>query len=767
MNNLDRLDTILIELRKGNLTVINNDNTRFINEVAVDQLNKADHSQSDLLEVEMVLHISNILYNNTDKNLLPLEDGIFDLVLELYKNHNSNWQVGAEPIHFENSEIQYASQKIVNPVQFVDRDKVFEMLFGHNIIDNMKLQKEDILFNPVAFDIVDYSLSKRVVNMKHNYPKLVGTLDKVKFVLNAQAQEKGVFYDSNVKILERDFFGGHLQSGLLDMNRVFSIVAELKYDGMSIEADVSDEILSARTRGDAVNDVSADVTPILQGYKFPRAAGIVPKDNIFGMKFEAIMTYDNICKYNRARGKSYKNARTAISSIFASSDGYKYRDYITLVPLATSLEIDRLSEIEFLNKYYFTGVDLRYAVITGDYVNVMFQIKKFVEEAEYLRDYMPFLYDGVVLSYIEPDLIDALGRVNAVNKYSIAVKFNPLKKLTVFREYKFTVGQDGSVTPIIYFDPIEFYGGVHDHSTAHSYERFRALGLRVGDIIEAEYVNDVMPYVTKPENSNNDNNPNPLFPFIEVCPSCGNVLKPSKSGKSMLCDNIECPERNVRRIASLVEKLNIKDFAEDSFIKIGKKTLTELLNTKLEEVLFLGDITSQKFIDRMNEIKSKPIEDYRMIGALGFTSIAIEKWKPILNKFTLQELLSMDYNMMKEILVNIKGVGPVTARTISDEFEFFKDDLITVSNMSNIIITKGLKKQGKSIRFTGFRDKALLEQLKAMGHDADDKAGVTKNTDILLVPEAGHKSSKIDKIGENTLIVPVKDFIADMYRYLE
>ena len=214
--------------------------------------------------------------------------------------------------------------------------------------------------------------------------------------------------------------------GLIDMTTPFELIAELKYDGISVEADVTDKILSARSRGDVDNDVAADLSPILAGYKFPFAPP-VPDNEAFGMKFEAIITYMNLDRLAYLRNKSYKNSRNGIIGLFGSSDAYDYRDLITLVPLATSIEgIDRVAEIEFLNKYYNSGEYLRYSILKGTYNEILFQVYKFVKEAETIRNIMPFMYDGVVISYRDPKIIAALGRENSINKYSVAIKFNPL-----------------------------------------------------------------------------------------------------------------------------------------------------------------------------------------------------------------------------------------------------------------------------------------------------------------------------------------------------
>lgn len=757
------LQNIVNDLLNSNLSSLTSENVELINKLAL-QILSSNQLDDYLLDIaEKILHISNILYNNTDKSILPLEDGVYDLLLEAYKKVVPNYQVGAEPVYFKPTD-NNETKELKKIFRVVEEPKNEDFLFKEELSKAPRISRKDML-TPIMHKVDNENISKRIVNTAHSYPKLVGTLDKCKFVLNKQAQDKGVFNDSNVKVLERDFFMKHMEMGILNPNRKFKMALELKYDGISVEADVSDKVLSARTRGDANEGIAADISPILEGYRFKHAEGIVNRNETFGMKFEAIMTYFDLHRYNELKGKDYKNCRTAISGLFSSSDAKQYRDFITLVPLATSIEdIDREVEIEFMNKYYHSGEFLRYTIIEGNYLENLFQIKRFVDEAEYMRSFMPFMYDGVVVSYIEDDLIKALGRVNAVNKYSIAIKFNPLKKITTFRGYTYTIGQDGVITPMIHYDPVEFYGTIHNKSTGHSFERFKTLSLRLGDLIEVEYVNDVMPYVSKPDNSHNANNPNPIIEFIDTCPSCGNKLKVSESGKSVLCDNIECPERNIKRIVSMMQKLNLKDFSEAYISQISKYSLTELLNISVDEISFLGPITSQKFIDRMDEIKTKPIYDYKIVGSLGFDGIAIEKWKLILNNYTLHEILNMDHEILKESLVNIKGIGPITAQIICDQFDFFRTDLETISSMSNVESSKGIK-SGKSIRFTGFRDRDLLNYLNDLGHDATD-GGVTKTTDILLIPYENFTSSKIKKAGPNTLIIPVNEFRANIDRYL-
>lgn len=713
---------------------------------------------SDIESIRNILTISNILYNNTDMGILLLEDGVYDLLLELYKKYDPHFQVGAIPtpsVIIDNDKQISSTKEKINPIIFIPEENE-DMLYYEELTKEKPLTKKDLLFNPLIFM---NEISRRTTNTKHIYPKLVGSLDKCKFVLNKQAENKGVLDDDNVKVLERDFFQKHIMDGIIGPYQQLTMVLELKYDGTSVEAECDTRVRSARSRGDANENIAIDLTPLLGGFNFPHSK----LDQIIGVKFEAIMNYNNLSKYNQLRNYNYRNCRTAINGLVSASDGSQFRDLITLVPLAVEIpdiELNRIEEIEFMNKMFYNGELLRYTVIQGNYMDCLFQIKKFLEEAEFMRSSMPFMYDGIVVSYLDQDIRDRLGRQNAINKYSMAVKFNALKVQTIFTGYTYTVGQDGTITPMIHYQPIEFFGTIHNKSSGHSYQRFQELNLRLGDIIDVEYTNDVMPYVTKPENTHNLNNTimidgeyeitNLPVPFITECPECEMGLSLSESGKTIRCLNPNCKGRVIARVVNMLQKLNLKDFSEESLKQIGKYRLHELLQLTQEEILFLGPTNSQKFIDRMNELKSKPIYDYEIMGALGFTSIAKEKWRKILNKFNLKEFERIIFNFPEE-LKKVKGIGQSTINVLVDEIQYFKDDIEYILENLMIITSKGTEM--KTVRFTGFRNKELVDKLNEMGFDADDNAGVNKNTNILLVPYDGYKSPKVKKAGPDTIIL--------------
>lgn len=743
----------------------------------------------DPYEVEIVgdiLHISNLIYNNTDRSILVLEDGVYDLLLQKYKGYNPNYQVGAEPVQFGSfgeTIVEDAPQQ-VQLFQQIDYGSK-PMLFKDEIdISNT--------YRRANFGGEDIKDTKRLRNTSHNYPQLVGTLDKAKFTLNQEAVERGAWDNPNVVIFERDFLGKHIQEGIVNPNDI-TLVCELKYDGISVEADVTDEVISARTRGDTGMDKATDLTSVFQGYPFMEAKEYAKKVGPieqFGMKFEAIVDNFALQELDRKHGIRYVSSRNAVIGLTSRSDARKYAHYITLVPLQTSLSFDgetkvdttskinrmnRIEEIEFMNKFYANGIYMSYAVVRGNYQTILYQVYQFVKEAEMMRDYIPFKYDGIVVSYVDPVIRTALGRKNSVNQFSIAIKFNTMKKLTKFIGYDYTVGKDGTITPMINYNPVEFFGGINTKSSGHSWKRFMELGLRKGDILQAEFRNDVMVYIEKANVEENMYNPNPMEQFPSVCPECGTPLV--FSDKNAKCINPACPARSLSRVTDMLAKLGFKGFAEESVKKLQLRGFNDLVNNMTEERVIgaLGNAEGQNFMDQLSMFLKEPQFDYIVLGSLGFSSMASTKWKAILQKVSLDELINLDPISLSAILqAKPNRIGPKTIQVVLEERKLFFEDLVAVKNLSNLITGGEMNRNSASkvIRFSGCRDVQLMMELNKLGHDCSE-GSVTKNTNVLLVPFMGFNSTKVSSVvkynakGAFIRVVPIDEFRRNPNAFLQ
>lgn len=764
---IQELNRILQAIIHGQLqSIYTVDTMVMIQREAVRLIDNKYWDNNDLTIAQLILNICNIIYNNSDA-MCPLEDGVYDRLLDVYKIYDKDFQVGAEVVNGINNSGRVAPDSGVHgdiycPIIFAD-PSVKDGLFYNNLSATPPI---DPAIYEQDIDRTVYPKNNRDnLIVPHKYPKLVGTLDKCKFVLMKEAIEAGVAEDPTIVVFERDFLGKQLMQGIINPYQEITLLLELKYDGMSVEADVCDHIISARSRGDTAQDLADDLTPVLAGYKFPYCKPI-PENESFGMKFEAIITKHNLEKLARLKGRPYKNGRNGIVGLMKSIDAYAYRDLITLVPLETSLDIDPITEVEFMNTYYHSGEYLRYAVVKGNYNQVLFQVYRFVKEAEAIRDIMPFMYDGVVVHHIDPNIRRILGRENSVNKYSIAIKFTPKVKDAIFTGYSYTVGQNGTITPMIHYTPVEFYGTIHTKSSGHSFQRFKELDLSIGEMINVSYRNDVMPYVTKPVAANNQFIPTgnkEQFPMY--CPCCGTPLEFTE--RSARCPNVKCSDRVIARLTNMLDKLDFKDFSEAALRSLNVTSFTDFLNIDFDRAkeCLNSELLATKLMDRLNQLKTQPIFDYKIIGSLGFTDIAIETWKKILNVIHINDIINLSVADLYNRLINIRGIGQATTNVIIVERRDFLEDLQTITRMGNVICTFHLDKP-KTIRFSGVRDKDLEQQLQSMGYDANGNASVTKSTNILLIPEVGYMSEKMKKAGDNTQVIQIDEFKKHMDYYL-
>ena len=741
---MDILTEVYNRLLSGDCTIYDNE-VAYMNNIANSIINSRIINQSNVEEVLILLKISNVLYNNNANGYLPLDDNIYDALIVLCKNNNIKYPIGAPPVHFKNINNQLEletnsvqSKEMKTVIKFVpDKDKM--LYFDRLASDVTPSMEEDFI---IHHD--NKVVQKRSRNVSHNY-NMCGTLDKCKYTLSTEARKDGRFDDPTVQIFDRDFLSKHIVQGFVNPNDIHLIVS-LKYDGISVENTVSGyTIVNSCSRGDTYNNEASDLTPILGGMEFPRAKAANIQDKEFGIKFEYIVTNNNLMRLYNDCNLSYVNRRNAVIGIFGRLDARNFRDYLTPVPLESTLNTDRVTEIEFLNKYYTKGVDYKYIEVRGNYQQVLYQVNEFVKEANNLREFMPFAYDGVVVEYADENIRKALGKLNAIPRYAIAIKFNPLKRVSVFTHYTYSVGQSGVVIPMAHFKPVEFFGAIHDKTTIHSLARFNKLHLKSGDLVNLTLNNDVIVYLTKvPDEEQDPNNNAPYEEFPETCPACGEPLEVSESGDSAYCVNFMCPERCVSRLANMLSKLNLKGFSDQSIRMLGVRTFTELLNMKEETMESILGANGIKLYNGLRKLMEAGYPDYRLIGSIGFTNIAIAKWKVILNNITIEELMNWPLENFRN-LIGIGGIGPKLVETIKRERKYFIKDLIAIFTTFKFTRTPLNSNIDKPVViFTGFRDSQLQSLFESKGFEVKETIP-SKKTYMVIVPNIGFNSNKVNK----------------------
>ena len=69
----------------GNASVITDDNIYRLNQLALSIYSNDNIDNTQVDQLKKIIMICNVLYNRTDMTVLPVEDGVYDLLLVILK----------------------------------------------------------------------------------------------------------------------------------------------------------------------------------------------------------------------------------------------------------------------------------------------------------------------------------------------------------------------------------------------------------------------------------------------------------------------------------------------------------------------------------------------------------------------------------------------------------------------------------------------------------------------------------------------------------
>lgn len=557
-------------------------------------------------------------------------------------------------------------------------------------------------------------VGRRTKDTTHEYPLLRGTLDKAHFIYIADNRQR----KEGTKDVET-----FIRSWMSRSRGPLRIRLSLKYDGVSVILDidsVSGKVVSAITRGDDGN--GTDLTHLFQNVRYPNALNEMGLN--FGLKTELIVTKANRERYMEEKGKSYANCRSAAVSIVSASNGAKYAKYLTPVPLYAVTDTDEEVSYQVINKMFAQNLALSFIEVEATSVKeAMAKINDFIADFREKRPDLGFAIDGIVIDVINEEVREEFGRTGAINKYQVAYKYPPDEVQTTVKGFEVTVGRTGLLTPILFYDPIELNGTIHNHSSLSSYERFSKMNLHYGDTVTVSYNGDVMPYV---QPTVRHNGMGPVIGYPDTCPSCGGSVV--QKGKNYFCANGNCTTKHLNRITFFIKALGLKDFADKTVIRLYDEGLLtdipSLFNLDYSAILQLDGFGESKVKNLQSEIeriKTEPIHDYNLCNALGISGPKTSE--QILNWFTLEEIMRNSYSIATVNIPNVKDAKKENFIDGLDEViptlqyllaEVFKDNIIHSKFESQQ--SEGLKK----VMFTGFRDKDLKKECEAKGYKVVD-----------------------------------------------
>jgi DNA ligase (NAD+) len=551
----------------------------------------------------------------------------------------------------------------------------------------------------------------------------------------------------------RDLLGG----------QVFSYVAELKLDGLSMAAQYHDgRMHQAVTRGDGL--VGEDVT---ENARTIRSLPLKVKSDLasFEARGETIMPRKSFEKLNAEREKQqlapFANPRNAAAGALralepsvTASRRLEYFAYFLLVDGRFYYE-SHWESLDALEKMGFKVNPRRTKCADLD------QLLEFCREWESKRESLPYEIDGVVVKVDSVRQQQALGWTAKAPRWAIAFKFPAQQRSTTIENIEVQVGRTGTLTPVAHLAPVTVGGVTVTRATLHNEDEIARLGVEIGDQVLIERSGDVIPKVVRVVKQGEERRP---FRMPKHCPVCGGEVVREEGEAASRCINTNCPARlkeSVSHFAArgVMDIDGMGDVLVDQLVSRGLvKSVADIYQLTLDQLLQLdrmGQKSAEKILKNIDASRKRPLP--RVLNGLGIPFVGERTAQILAETFgSLDAIAQAD----EEGLQQAEEVGPKVSESIRQFFHEPRNrQLVERLRMAGLTFEHALRKKtggalaGKTFVITGTLPNLAREEAKARIESAGGKVSgsVSKKTDYVLA--GADPGSKLDKA--NQLGIPV------------
>ena len=642
-----------------------------------------------------------------------------------------------------------------------------------------------VLDNPVASDAEYDLLMRELRSLEAERPELVTPESPTQRVGAAPASGFSQVQHSipmlslaNAFDLEELGSWHRRVKGLLD-DADFSMVCELKIDGLAINLRYQDGILAqgaTRGNGTAGEDVTQNIRTI-RSIPVSLLGNPPPHLEVRGEVYLPIEDFNRLNEERARQGEPlYANPRNTgagsvrqLDSKITASRNLQIWVYslgnVTgdiggntgnqAAPESQWRSLEWLKELGFRinpnNRLCHTLDEV------ADYYNHWLES----------RHDLPYETDGVVIKVDPFAYQKALGVAGREPRWAIAFKFPAEQATTRLLEIGINVGRTGSMNPYAVLEPVVISGATVRQASLHNEEDIHRKDIRIGDWVTIERAGDVIPHVLGPVTAGRDGSER-IFQIPENCPVCGTpVVKPADEAMHR-CPNTSCPAQFFELLKHFVSKgaMDIDGLGERwCGILIGQELVSDvagLYYLEKDELLKLdrmGDKLATKIIENIQISKSRELP--RMVFALGILHVGSEIAELLTQRYaTLDELAGVTL----EDLTEIAGIGPKIAESVAAYFEVpYNKEVIGKLKQAGVdprqeaidsVASEDLPFHSLTFVITGtlgsFSRREGEAQIKALGGSVT--SSVTGKTDYLVAGESpGSKLATATRLGTKVL----------------
>ncbi|MDR0855033.1 MAG: NAD-dependent DNA ligase LigA [Christensenellaceae bacterium] len=563
-----------------------------------------------------------------------------------------------------------------------------------------------------------------------------------------------------------------------------SFVTEYKFDGLTLSLTYIDGKLdTAATRGNGhIGENVTNQAEFVRGV--PKT---IPCKDTVEVRGEVILKLSQLAKYNETAAKPLKNARNGAAGAIRNLnlDEVKKRapDFIAYDLGLGGEELSQAQTREFLIKNKFRISDK--FIVARDSDAIIDALRKIEEN----RNALDFDIDGAVIKVNEKDIREQLGFTEKFPKWAMAYKFKPLEVTATVIGVEWNTARTGRITPTAVLEPVNIGGTTVSRATLNNVTDYTKKGIKINSRVLLRRSNDVIPEilgaieVPLAPSAVTSGTEGDLFGFeyclqsdgkeavtprqsgekaIEmpaVCPSCG--APTFFDGTNIFCTAPESCKGAV--IAKLVhfasrDAMNIEGFSEKTaaafYEVLNVRTFADIYNLTAAQLRTIEGFKDLKTDNLLSGItKSKKVELFSFIFALGIPNVGIRSAKDLARKYkTLENLSAAE----AEDVLKIDGMGEIISKGVYEYFRNAKNSevIFALKNAGLDIrevkteVQTGLPLTGRVVVVTGVLPTLKRAEAHAIIEKNGGEVATSVNTKVNLVVAGEDAGSKLTKAQE-------------------
>ena len=454
----------------------------------------------------------------------------------------------------------------------------------------------------------------------------------------------------------------------------FTIIAELKYDGLSISLTYEQgKLARAVTRGDGQmgDDVTANVRTIrsiplrLRGMSYPETLEVRGEILLPFIEFDRLNA-----ERHRANLPLFANPRNAASGTLKQLDPAVVAErrldaYLYYVPGQPDLPDSHYERLQLCRSW---GLKVSEATRRCETLEEVLSFLDYWEEA---RANAPVATDGVVLKVDSITEQEELGYTAKTPRWAIAYKYQAEQAKTRLISVDFQVGRTGAVTPVANLDAVSLSGTTVRRASLHNADFIEAFDLHIDDQVLVEKGGEIIPkivgVVTEERHSDAQ-----AVTFPSHCPACGSLLERNEGEAAYYCTNqATCPPQQTARIEHFAGR-------KAADIRLGAETIdllfthglvhsiADLYRLTQEQLLQLPGFKERSATRLLESIEASKAHPFRaLLFGLGIRFVGETVAKTLVQRYAdIQELSVATY----EELTAIPDIGAVIAESLVHYF---------------------------------------------------------------------------------------------------